>query len=129
MYLNIVHSCKHVRLSVLSAFLCVLCTSHDVKAVSWSSVDKAVFNIAVQTARYAISAGTKIVLNNPRIAAVALAIYYRNEIFNFAKDTTGYLVGEYPYISLLAVIASMTYFSFMSYDYQDNQEQQDDDSE
>jgi len=124
------NNCKLIRPAALSVFLLFLLgIPRDVEALSWVSFDKVAFNIAVQTAKYAISVGAKVVLNNPRIAVLALAIYFRKEIFNLAKDTTGYVVGEYPYISLLMVLGSMAYYSFMSCDDQDNQEQKNDDSD
>lgn len=122
------HSCNLIRPAVLSVFLLFLLgVPREVEALSWLSFDKVVFNIAVQAAKYAISVGAKAVLNNPRIAVLALAIYFRKEILNLAKDTTGYVVGEYPYISLLMVLGSMAYYSFVSCDAQDKQEQENND--
>lgn len=130
MNFNTMHICKHIRPAELSVFLLFLLgVPRDIEALSWVTFDKVAFNIAVQAAKYSISVGAKVVLNNPRIAVLALAIYFRKEILNLAKDTTGYVVGEYPYISLLMVLGSMAYYSFVSCDVQDKQEQENDDSD
>jgi hypothetical protein len=130
MYFNATHSCTYTKVLLLGVFLLFLVgVIQEVAALSWVSVDKIVFSIAFQASKYAISAGAKIVLHNPRIAALALAIYFRKEIFTVAKDTTGYLVGEYPYTSLLMVLVTLAYYSCATCDYRDNQEQENDDTE
>jgi hypothetical protein len=82
------------------------------KAISMISFDEIVFNIAVKIVKYSFFACTRMAFNNPRVALLALALYFRKDIIHTMKDATGYIAGEYPYMSLLVILGYLSYYRY-----------------
>ena len=74
----------------------------------------AMLSLSFITVKYSLKVALKSLIARPKMIAVILSIFFYNEILGFAKDMVGYVVREFPEISLAVCLAALWYASMYS---------------
>lgn len=108
---TVIHKRFGINARILIAILGVSIAHQESSAFLGLDLDTLMFNLSLRTAKYSLRLALKSLINSPKMVAVILSIYFHKEILGIAKDTGGYVVGEFPEISFVVGLCALFYAS------------------
>jgi hypothetical protein len=102
--------------------LSLLLPAQETQAITLNPV-ALVFNTSLKITGFTVKLILKSLLSRPRLLATILAICFHREIFEFTKDVSGVMVGEFPITSFALCACTLWYIS--RYFEPDDRESQD----
>jgi len=103
----ILHKRVGINGALLIAVLGASTTYQETQAFTDLGLGTAMVGLSFITVKYSLKIALKSLIARPKMIAVILSIFFYNEILGFAKDMVGYVVREFPEMTVGACLVAL----------------------